>query len=76
MMHPLSNSKAGEKINIQCLGCSCEEACRLRELGCVEGTSGRIISNQSSVIVQVGETRLAIDQKLANSILVHSTTDR
>lgn len=71
MLHPLSTTKAGEKINIKCLGCSCEEACRLRELGCVEGISGRIISNRSSVIVQVGETRLAIDRKLANSILVH-----
>lgn len=73
MIHPLSNSKAGEKVSISCLGCSCEEACRLREMGCVEGISGRIISNQSNVIVQVGETRLAIDKKLAHSILVHPT---
>lgn len=71
MLHPLSHSKTGEKISIKCLSCSCEEACRLRELGCVEGIDGRIISNQSNVILQVGETRLAINKKLAHSILVH-----
>lgn len=72
MMHPLSTTKKGEKINIECLGCSCEEACRLRELGCVEGISGKIISNRSNIILQVGDTRLAINKNLARSILVHS----
>ncbi len=69
-MHPLKNSKAGEKIHIRCLGCSCNEACRLREMGCVEGIQGKIISNQSNVVLQLGETRLAINGNLARSILV------
>lgn len=69
-MFPLSTSKVGEVISIQCLGCSNEDACRLRELGCVEGVNGTIISKQQHVILQVGETRLAINGDLARSILV------
>ncbi len=69
-MHPLKNSKAGEKIHIRCLGCTCSQACRLREMGCVEGIRGKIISNQSNVVLQLGETRLAINGNLARTILV------
>lgn len=69
-MHPLIHGKAGEKIYIRCLGCSCNEACRLREMGCVEGNRGTIISNQSNVVLQLGESRLAITGKLARTILV------
>ncbi len=69
-MHPLKKTKAGEQIHIRCLGCSCKEACRLREMGCVEGTRGKIISNQSNVVLQMGETRLAINGNLARTILV------
>lgn len=72
MTYPLSNIKKGTIVDIECLSCSCEEACRLRELGCVEGRSGRIISNQPNVVIQLGNTRLAITKKLAQSILVHS----
>lgn len=69
-MHPLNTTKAGEKIHIKCLGCDCQNACRLRELGCVEGVQGKIISNSSNIVLQVGETRLAISNKIARSILV------
>lgn len=69
-MHPLNTAKAGEQINIQCLGCDCQNACRLRELGCVEGVKGKIISNNSNIVLQVGDTRLAISEKLARKILV------
>lgn len=69
-MRPLKKSKAGEKVCIQCLGCSCNEACRLREMGCVEGHRGTIISNQSNVVLQVGESRLAINGDLARTIFV------
>lgn len=69
-MHPLNTTKAGEKIHVQCLGCNCQDACRLREMGCVEGIRGKIISNNSNVVLQVGETRLAISSKLARTILV------
>lgn len=71
-LFPLNTTKKGEEIDICCLSCDCDQACRLRELGCVEGVRGKIISNQSRVIVQVGETRLAINSDLARNILVSS----
>lgn len=69
-MHPLNTAKAGEKVHIQCLGCDCQNACRLRELGCIEGIKGKIISNNANIVLQVGDTRLAISKTLARSILV------
>ena len=70
MLHPLNTSKEGEQIIVRCLECHGEDVCRLNELGCVEGANARIISNQKSVILQVGESRLAIAENLAKSILV------
>ena len=55
MLHPLSNTREGEEVTIRCMECTCEDACRLNELGCVEGINGRIISNQSNIILQVGK---------------------
>lgn len=69
-MHPLSNSKEGEEVVVRCLDCNCDDVCRLNELGCVEGANGKIISNQQNIILQLGETRLAIARKLAQTILV------
>lgn len=69
-MIPLSRSKAGEEVTVECIDCDCENVCRLNELGCYEGASGTIISNQKNVILKVGESRLAIDNILAKSILV------
>ncbi len=70
MLHPLSNTREGEEVTIRCMECTCEDTCRLNELGCVEGINGRIISNQSNIILQVGEARLAIHESLARTILV------
>lgn len=70
-MLSLKVTKTGEKVSVCCFACSNSEACRLRELGCVEGTCGVVVSNQSNVILQVGETRLAINGNLAKSILVN-----
>lgn len=72
MMHPLNSSKEGENIVVRCLDCNCDDICRLNELGCIEGANGKIISNQNNIILQVGETRLAIAKDLAKSILVSS----
>jgi Fe2+ transport system protein FeoA len=70
IMFPLTTTKPGEKVHICTLSCSMEEAKRLRELGCVEGICAAIVSNQSNVILQVGETKLAINGNLARTILV------
>jgi len=70
-MLPLKVTKSGEKVSVCCFACSHGEACRLREMGCVEGAFGVVVSNQANVILQVGETRLAINGNLAKSILVN-----
>jgi len=69
-MFPLNTSPIGEIITIQCFGCTTEEACRLRELGCIEGASAKLVSKQHHLILQVGETRLAINGELASKIFV------
>ena len=69
-MYPLNTTKEGEEVHIECLGCGSDEASRLRELGCVESVSGKILSKHRNVIFQVGETRIAIGGDLAGSIIV------
>ncbi len=69
-MFPLNRSKEGEEITVRCIDCDCEDTGRLNELGCYEGASGIIVSNQNNIILKVGESRLAIDNALAKSILV------
>lgn len=69
-MVPLSALNAGDIVSISCLGCALDQACRLREMGCAEGAMARIIANRKDVIIQIGDTRLAIDAMLARMILV------
>ena len=72
-MLPLTIAKPGEKVHICTLSCNMEDAKRLREMGCVEGICAAIVSNHSNVILQVGETKLAINGNLARTILVRPT---
>ena len=69
-MFPLNRSKEGDEVTVRCIECDCDYLGRLTELGCYEGASGTIISNHNNVILKVGESRLAIDNTLAQSILV------
>lgn len=69
-MLPLTITRPGENVDICSFSCSRDEAKRLREMGCVEGNRALILSNQNNVILQVGQTRLAINSKLARKILV------
>ena len=70
MITPLSNTRKGEHITIQCLSCSCTENCRLQDLGCREGAQATVVSNQKDIILQIGGSRIAISALLAQSILV------
>ena len=70
MLTPLSNTRKGEQISIKCFNCNCTDTCRLQELGCVEGSEAKVVSNQENVILQIGETRIAISGVLAQTILV------
>lgn len=69
-MSPLSASQVGDIVSIACLGCALDQACRLREIGCAEGAVARVVSVRRDVILQIGDTRLAIDGMLARMILV------
>jgi Fe2+ transport system protein FeoA len=69
-MIPLSALQAGDIVSISCLGCAMDQACRLREMGCAEGAMARVVSINKDVILQIGDTRLAIDSMLARMILV------
>ena len=69
-MHPLHKSQVGERVEFCAFSCNCQDACRLRELGCVEGQQAKIISNNPNVVLQIGESRIAISQKVACGILV------
>ncbi|MCG8372386.1 MAG: FeoA domain-containing protein [Balneolales bacterium] len=71
-MYPLTLTKDGERVEVQSLNCQHDDVYRLNEMGCVQGAKGTIISNQDNVILQVGETRLAIAGNLAKSIFVTS----
>lgn len=72
MIKPISLTERGEIIAIQYLGCNDDEIYQLQELGCIEGVHGKIISNHSNIIFQLGGTRLAISGKLAETIIVSS----
>lgn len=69
-MFPLKSAKSGELITIQTLACSAIEASKLRDLGCVEGAQAKVVKNHSNIILQLGESRVAITSDIASSILV------
>lgn len=73
-MFSLNITKAGDKICVCALSCTADDACRLREVGCVEGLTGTVLSNQNDIILQLGETRLGIHRQLAQTILVDAYT--
>ncbi len=67
---PLSRVKAGSVVCIRSLTTTPEVSDRLRELGFCEQQRIRLLNRQSSIICQVCNARLAISEKLADSILV------
>lgn len=69
-MFPLTNIRPGEDVHIVILACGSADAKRLRELGCVEGSRAVILSNQTNIVLQIGDTRLALNTGLAKTILV------
>ena len=69
MLFPINQTKIGSTFRICQFGCSSECAQRLRQHGCCEGAKCKVLSKQKQLIVRIGETRLALDKSLANSIL-------
>jgi Fe2+ transport system protein FeoA len=69
---PLSRVEAGTVVCIKQLATSPEVTHRLRELGLGEEQKIKLLARQSSFICQVCNARLAISEKLADSILVET----
>lgn len=71
---PLNQVKAGTVVCVRQLATSPEISDRLREMGLREDSHVRLVSRQDSVICLVCNARVALSQKLAESILVEPVT--
>ena len=69
---PLSRVKAGVAVRIKQLCAAPEVQNRLRELGLGEDQIIKLLTSQTNFICQVCNARLAISEKLADSILVEA----
>ena len=69
---PLSRVKAGAVVCIKHLTTTPEVTNRLRELGFCEEQRIRLLTRQSNFICQVCNARLAISERLADSIMVEA----
>ena len=69
---PLSRVRAGAVVCIKQLATAPDVTSRLRELGFGEEQRIKLVARQSSFICQVCNARLAISEKLADSIMVET----
>ena len=67
---PLSVVKAGTTVCIKELAAAPEVRDRLREMGLGEEQRIKLLSSETNVICQVCNARLALSEKLAETILV------
>ena len=67
---PLSQVKAGTLVCVKELAASPDMVSRLREMGLGEDQKVRLVSQDSIVICQVCNARVAIGQQLAETIFV------
>jgi ferrous iron transport protein A len=72
---PLSRVKAGAVVCIKHLSTAPDVTDRLRELGFCEERRIKLLTRQSNYICQVCNARLAISEKLADSIMVEAEPD-
>ena len=70
-MMPLTMAKAGDTVNIQKITGQDEVRLHLAELGFVVGSQVTVVNEiAGNLIVQVKESRLALDKTMANRIMV------
>ena len=70
-MMPLTMAKAGETVTIQKITGKDEVRLHLAELGFVIGSEVTVINEiAGNLIVQVKESRLALDKTMANRIMI------
>ena len=70
-MMPLTMAKAGDTVTIQTITGTDEVRLHLAELGFVVGSQVTVVNEiAGNLIVQVKESRLALDKTMANRIMV------
>lgn len=70
-MMPLTMAKAGETVTIKKITGKDEVRLHLAELGFVVGSEVTVVNEiAGNLIVQVKESRLALDKTMANRILI------
>ena len=70
-MMPLTTAKAGDTVTIQKITGKDEVRLHLAELGFVVGSQVTVVNEiAGNLIVQVKESRLALDKTMANRIMV------
>ena len=70
-MMPLTMAKVGETVTIQKITGKDEVRLHLAELGFVVGSDVTVVNEiAGNLIVQVKESRLALDKTIANRILI------
>jgi Fe2+ transport system protein FeoA len=67
---------AGSRATVVDIGCSADEACRLRALGLCEGTDVSIIDARHAMLLDVRGTRLALGSALTAGITVRPLAAR
>ena len=72
---PLHEVQAGRAVRIRRLEGAPEVTCRLREVGLCEGQVVRLIARHSSIICQVCNARMALNDALARMILVEALAE-
>ena len=70
-MMPLTMAKAGETVTIKKITGKDEVRLHLAELGCVVDSEVTVVNEiAGNLIVQVKESRLALDRTMANRIMI------
>lgn len=72
----LAAVRPGTRATVVDIGCSVDEACRLRALGLCEGTSVSVIDARHSMLLEVRGTRLALGSALTAGITVQPLAAR
>jgi len=66
----LRELKAGERGRVMCLGAKSDRDNSLAVFGLAPGAEIMLLQQQPACVVQIGETQLALDPEIAESILV------
>lgn len=72
----LSACQSGSQATVVDIGCSPDEACRLRALGVCEGASINVIDARHCMVLDVRGTRLALGNALTSGITVQTDLRR